>query len=322
MLTEEDASLELGRLIEVDPRLVWPHEAHDFTPWLLDNADVLGRALGMDLALERAEHRVGGFALDLLGVDEMSGESVIVENQLAQSDHGHLGQILTYAGGTDPVNVVWVALQFRDEHRAALEWLNSRTDEGTRFFAVRVSVVRIGDSPPAPLFEVVVQPNDWGKSVRAPSLVASERGEMYREFWAQWLARVRAQEPGWTNARKAPAANWMAMSTGVSSVQYGVAFTRRGLTCEIYLGSPMPEVNERRYQAALGRRAELEDAFGGALAWEELPERKASRILARGQGGIDLTDDWPEYLDWFMRTHSRLRLAVVAVGGMAALVDG
>ena len=57
----------LGRLVEVDPRSVWPHEAHDFTPWLLDNADRLGEALGMDLALHQAEHPVGGFSLDLIG---------------------------------------------------------------------------------------------------------------------------------------------------------------------------------------------------------------------------------------------------------------
>jgi len=48
---------------------VWTHEAHNFTPWLLRNVDVLGDLLGMQLVLDVAEHAVGGFSLDLLGRD-------------------------------------------------------------------------------------------------------------------------------------------------------------------------------------------------------------------------------------------------------------
>jgi hypothetical protein len=144
----------LGRLTQVPPRQVWPHEAHDFTPWLLNNVDVLSDLLGMDLVLEVAEHPVGGFSLDLMGRDEATGQIVIVENQLETSDHGHLGQILTYAAGTDPTTIVWVAASFRPEHRAAIDWLNARTDEDTRFFGVELGVVRIGDSEPAPAFRL------------------------------------------------------------------------------------------------------------------------------------------------------------------------
>lgn len=144
---------ELGKLQKVGARAAWPHESQDFTPWLLQNADELGEVLGMDLELSHAEHGVGDFSLDLVGIDLATGESVIVENQLEKSDHSHLGQLLTYAGGTNAVNVVWIADRFRPEHRAALDWLNERTDEGTRFFAVEISAVRIADSPWAALFE-------------------------------------------------------------------------------------------------------------------------------------------------------------------------
>lgn len=74
------STLSLGRLQLVPPRVVWPHEAHDFTPWLLHNVDVLSDLLGMDLVLDVAEHPVGDFSLDLKGYDEATGEVVIVEN--------------------------------------------------------------------------------------------------------------------------------------------------------------------------------------------------------------------------------------------------
>jgi hypothetical protein len=60
---------KLDRLQALDPRSVWPHEAHDFTPWLLENADALAEALGLDIELSAAEEPVGGFALDLVGRD-------------------------------------------------------------------------------------------------------------------------------------------------------------------------------------------------------------------------------------------------------------
>lgn len=66
---------EMGRLAPVSLREVWRHEAHDFTPWLLANADDLGAALGMDLSLKQAEHPVGSYSLDLIGTDQATDDS-------------------------------------------------------------------------------------------------------------------------------------------------------------------------------------------------------------------------------------------------------
>lgn len=86
----------IGRVEWLDIREVWKNEAADFTPWLLQNVDVLRDALGgLDIELERAEHPVGAFSLDLIGNDLTHGSRLIVENQIEQSNHGHLGQLLT-----------------------------------------------------------------------------------------------------------------------------------------------------------------------------------------------------------------------------------
>jgi hypothetical protein len=91
---------------------------------------------------------------------------VIIENQYGWTDHLHLGQIMTYAGGTKPSTIVWVAEQFREEHRAALDWLNAHTDPTIRFFGVRLAAVTLEGAPAgliAPSLELVVKPNDWEK---------------------------------------------------------------------------------------------------------------------------------------------------------------
>ena len=124
--------MELGRLEELDVRTAWGHEAHDFTPWLLEHGDHLAETLGIDVELERSEHPVGGFSLDLIGMDLTNDAVLIVENQLEATDHGHLGQIMTYAAGTDASTVVWIATVFRDEHRQALDWINEQTSHRER----------------------------------------------------------------------------------------------------------------------------------------------------------------------------------------------
>ncbi len=314
--------MEIGTLVKKDPREVWPHEAHDFTPWLFAHPEVLGEALGMDLRLEATEHPVGVFSLDLIGVDESTQERVIIENQLEFSDHGHLGQLMTYAAGAEATNIVWVARGFKEEHRAALDWLNSRTGEDTRFFAVTLSVVTIGDSMPAPLLEVVVRPNDWGKTVKESESKVSGKGLLYQEFWGQFLERVQAEHPDWTNAKKPTNASWMTMSVGTSSVWLALSFRKSGLSTELYFGSSDQNVNETQFSAAQDRKAEFEAAFGGPLNWDLLPNNKASRIIAYADApGIEDVEAWSAYLEWFIDQVTRFRHALKVIGGVTAFVS-
>jgi len=309
-------SPQLGRLEQVPLREVWQHEAHDFTPWLLANPEVLGDALGMDLQLEAAEHPVGGFSLDLIGRDSSTGELVIVENQLDQSDHVHLGQLLTYAGGTNAVNIVWIARRFRDEHRAALDWLNARTDEDTRFFGIELSAVKIGDSPAAPLLKLAAAPNDWNKLVRtAAGGTGTERADLYQSFWANYLEMVHEIHPDWTRASRPPRANWLSLSAGMAGVEYVCTFSKRGLASEIYLGSPDAEVNTARLEGLMGRREAFEDITGPGLEFQNMDGKIGCRVvLYKADSFVTDTASWPSYVDWFIEMQSRLRKAFSQLG--------
>ncbi len=311
-------TIELGRLKAVLPRDVWPHEALNFTPWLLDNVDVLSDLLGMDLVLERAEHPVGGFSLDLIGHDEATGQAVIVENQLEMSDHTHLGQILTYAAGTNPTTIVWIATGFRSEHRAAIDWLNERTDENTRFFGVEIQVVRIGGSLPAPAFKLVVQPNDWGKQVKA-STASNESSELRRQYWDFWerfLARVQTNHSTWTRARSSTTSSWCDVSLGPGAVLTST-FTRRGLSAWIYFRGTSGAVNLRRFLALQQTRDQFEAALGRPAVWDQMDGRKAARIgIESDFGTVEEADQWPQMIDWLVNAHLQLRAGLKAVGGM------
>ena len=183
---------EVTRLEPVDLRDVWPNEASDFTPWLADNLGALGEALGMDLELVRTEAPVGTFSVDILAKDVSENRDVVIENQLEPTNHDHLGKVLTYAAGYNADVMVWIVKDFRDEHRQALDWLNQRTGEETEFYGVVVRAVRIGDSRPAYVFDVVARPNEFRK--RHVNLNTSNNDkdtDAYRQFWERITEKLK-----------------------------------------------------------------------------------------------------------------------------------
>lgn len=307
---------DLSRLKVVPVREVWRHEAYDFTQWMLANADVLADILGMELELTEAEKQVGGFSLDLIGREIGSGDVVIVENQLEPTNHGHLGQLLTYAGGTDPTTIVWCAPLFRDEHRAALDWLNEHTDENTRFFGVEVSAVQIDDSRPAPMFRLVAQPNDWTKQVHAEkAAVLSDRTAAYMSFWTELLQRIRDGHPDWTRSTAGAKQSWITLPYGVANIWYGLVFSMNGPRVELYFGASDAGVNAREFERVLAHREKLEADFGAPLLYDPLPGKKACRIhFDRTAGGNVLdVDTHEELMDWFISTMERFRPATQTV---------
>src|SRR5437762_11780557 len=107
----DNESVTFGRLERVDLCTVWLTEASHFTPWLAqsENLRLFGDTIGMELELEAQEKSVGPFRADILCKDTATGDWVLIENQLAQTDHTHLGQLLTYAAGLKAVTIVWIA---------------------------------------------------------------------------------------------------------------------------------------------------------------------------------------------------------------------
>ena len=114
---------------QLDVRTKWPHEALDFTPWLAkqENLDLLGAELGLSLECAQTEVQVGSMYLDILAKERDTGALVAIENQLEETDLGHLGQLLTYATGHDARVAIWVAPAFYHEYAQALHKLNQWT---------------------------------------------------------------------------------------------------------------------------------------------------------------------------------------------------
>lgn len=181
--------IRFDRLQDLAPREAWAHEALAFTPWLAANIDHLSDAIGIPLELTGQEVRVETFAADILARNPQDDSVVLIENQLKATDHTHLGQIMTYLAGLQAQTVVWIAPAFREPHLSAIRWLNEHTAEGFSFFAVKLRVVRIADSPYAPIFEVIEKPNDWERDIQRVAGSKSALTPHRSEYWAALAAR-------------------------------------------------------------------------------------------------------------------------------------
>lgn len=176
---------DLDTLEDVELRSAWKHEAHDFTPWLAGHLDQLSKVLGIRLEHEGSEVQVGPYRADIVARDSMDDSRILIENQLEDANLQHLGQVLAYLAGLEATVVIWIAKSFDEPHRSAIRWLNDHTADPYAFFAVQVRVVRIGNSPLAPVFDVLEKPNEWDRRVieTAQRTGLTEIGEFRRGFW-------------------------------------------------------------------------------------------------------------------------------------------
>lgn len=293
------SGIALGRLEAVDPREAWPKEDGDFTPWLAkdDNIRLLGEAIGADLEVVGSEQNVGQFRADILCRNTDTDRRVLIENQLERTDHTHLGQLMTYAAGLDAVTVVWVARRFTEEHRAALDWLNKITGDEIGFFGIELW--RIGNSDPAPKFNIVSKPNDWTKPSGGPSGRFQTNWQKFRiAYWqALWNAFGETMEQ---RGYRQPSSYYFPSSrVGRAGFRlYPLLSTSdQSIAVQLEIGTHDAKAD---YATLYNDREAVEREVGDRLLWEECPGMKSSRItLRRPDCDPEDRELWQEQHAWF-----------------------
>lgn len=290
-----------SQLTDFLPREAWQNEARDFTPWLAQNIDRLSHAVGLDLEVSDTEVAVEQFSADIIASDVRTGSRVLIENQLESSDHRHLGQIMTYLAGLDARVVIWVARDFEEAHLSAIRWLNDHTHHDFNFFAVRVRVVRIDDSPFAPVFEVVEKPNTWERTLeRKLRRATSELSRLREEFWDRYLQR----HPG------------LFQPTQVSNVWFPMS-PDESIFLSVYVGSTESGMFLRGPRATNGRDlADFMEANAETLDRTFGPNQSTGDGHYYGSSTkIALQDKnrWDELIDWMEDGRRRYEQTLNAV---------
>jgi hypothetical protein len=319
----------LGRLQKVELREAWSLEP-GFTTWLAQeqNLKLLGETVGIELELESQEKEVGLFRADILCKDTANDEWVLIENQLARTDHTHLGQLLTYAAGLNAVTIIWIAERFTEEHRAALDWLNERTDEKIKLFGLEIELWRIGDSPTAPKFNIISQPNDWSRTVQKAaggSGEVSEHKQLQLRFWTGFKEYMESKH-SFVRCQKPLPQHWTNHAIGRSGIHLGSIISswssetnRKGpeIRVELYMDGP----NAKGEFAALQEQKDtIEKSLGFPLVWRNPAGKAMCRLYTRQDADFLDEELWTQHFEWLrQRLETMHRVFAPIVGSLKVL---
>ncbi len=273
----------LGRIQEVEPRKIWPDEESRFTPWLSDNLDLLGDALDLSLTFVGREVPVGPYSADII----------------AQTAHDHLRKLITYAASRNASYLVWIATEFREEHRSALDWLNRTAGDRAGYFGVVLRCIQIGDSEPAPEFLVVCRPNIYGEAAREKDSGLSETGQRQLEFWTE-LKSFAEQRKCPLRFRRPAAQYWSDLPLGKAGIHLSlvVSIYDRRVGCKLYIGT---QDARAVLQSLLQKRGEIESELG-PLEWPDEAEGPRKHLTVRQWNDIDASEkaNWPQAFQWLL----------------------
>ncbi len=297
--------MKIGRLEKVDPRKLWAGEATDFTPWLAkeENIELLGETVGIELEVISEEKSVGPFRADILCKSTIDNTYVLIENQLEKTDHNHLGQLMTYAAGLEAVTIIWIAKKFTEEHRAALDWLNRVTDENLRFFGIELEVYKIGNSEPAPLFQLISKPNDWTKAIHG----GHKQGQLndtqtfYREYWTAMKKYFESNGTRLKHQKPQPQ-HWMNFAIGKSYFNMCSVASVRDNFNRVELDLNGPDATNRFLELKNKYEQESYNEIDENIIWDIVEGKQMSWIYIRQDADINDRTKWEEQFKWLMET--------------------
>ena len=290
---------KLGKMIRItDLRSVWPHEAGDFTKWLAqeENLALLSDAIDIELELEERESSVGSFNVDIYAKETGTNRRVIIENQLEDTNHDHLGKLITYASGKGAEVIIWVVKRARDEHRQAIEWLNQHTDSNIGFFLLEIELWQIGDSMKAPRFNIVEKPNDWSKTMKTIEGL-SDTDLLKLEFWTGFNDAMSNNDEfkHHFRARKASPQHWYDLSIGSSA--YHICLTintqKQCIGVDIYIDD-----DKELFAQFKTHKDEIAAMLNSEVEWREA--RKACRFCISTDINPKKRECWQKAYNWML----------------------
>lgn len=292
------STVKIGKLTEVDVRDLWKHEQYDFSNWLAkeENIKLLDDEIGLTLMDINKEVYIGSYRCDLVAKDETTGQIVIIENQLEATNHDHLGKIITYAAGLDAKTIIWIVKEDREEHKAAIEWLNNNSSEEIGFFLIELHAYKINDSLPAPMFKVVEKPNNFTKTSKQnysdKELNRSQNERLM--FWEEFNTVIVAKGKPFS-VRKPTTDHWYDVAIGTSEAHLAINLVNKEnkIVLELYILD-----NKKLFDHLYEDKEKIENTLQMNFSWERLDGKKASRIK-HDVLGLDFSDhsNYPQLMD-------------------------
>jgi len=299
---------QVEKITRIGIREAFPIEPRHFTPWLRDNIDVVSDAIGLEIVSPESEQSTGNFSVDIKG-ETVDGDSVVIENQYGNSDHDHLGKLITYLSSFMAKVAIWIVETPKQEHINAITWLNEG-ENNCDFYLLRVEAIKIGDSPPAPLLSLVAGPSAESKQIGRKRKDDSENDNLRSEFWTELLeisSQIGVRQFASMKASGRDA--WIGATAGQKGLTYVYWVNQRNCRIELRIdrGKGSEEENLEILNQLMAHRNEIEQSFGGELNWAELEGYRVCSVRVEIDGGYkNPKEEWNVLLSSLADSMKRL----------------
>lgn len=299
--------MDLGILKIITPRKKWNHEERDFTPWLAEHIDELSKAVGVELEVENTEVACGPYSADILAKDTGTGKFVVIENQLEKTNHDHLGKAITYASVLDASTVIWIATDFTEEHKKALDWLNDHTNDEISCYGVQLELWQIDESKPALKFNIISKPNlavrQAARSMAVDEL--SDRRKFQYDFWMKFKNKL-------DKTKKIPSLQtprpqyWFDVSLGKSGINISNLCNtdENSVGIRIYISNKIANTMLPYLES---RKEEIESILGESLSWNPNPDTRDKIISLLHMTDFSKPEKVDEAIDWLIAKTIKFR---------------
>lgn len=296
------------KITRIGIREAFPLEPRHFTPWLRDNIDVVSDAIGIELISPMSEQSTGNFSVDIKA-ETVDGETVVIENQYGNSDHDHLGKLITYLSSFSAKVAIWIVETPKQEHINALTWLNEG-ENNCDFYLLRVEAIKIGESAAAPLLSLIAGPSVESKQIGQKRKADNENDRLRGQFWDDLLEVSSSINIKHFAAIKASGRDaWIGSTAGKKGLTYVYWVNQTNCRIELRIdrGKDSEQENIDILEALRKHRPEIESSFGGELNWADLEGYRVCSIRKEISGGYkNSQDEWKAILSNLADNMNRL----------------
>jgi Domain of unknown function (DUF4268) len=213
--------------------------------------------------------------------------------------------LLTYAAGLRASAIIWVSENLRPEHRAALDWLNEITREGFAFYGVELELLRVGNSPAAPRFNVVSTPNEFSKEAQeeVSEEPLSENRLTQLSFWTQYREYLEKNSKIIRPQKPSPQ-YWMYHPIGRSGCNLMSVASFFDSEANRFSGELRAEISlsgkdaKSIFSYLVHEKAGIEAEVGEPMHWYNPAGKQSARIYVRRSADISNREQWPDYFEW------------------------
>ena len=290
--------MKLIKQKQINPRKMWPNEALNFTPWLAENITELGEKIGMELEVVGQEVSVGPYSADVLAKDIDTDTYVVIENQLERTNHDHLGKSITYASALGAKTIVWIATDFTEEHKKALDWLNDNTNEDLVCWGIQLELWQISEETASMRLNIVSRPSTNVKTIKSKTNNESESRNIQLSFWTKFREKLQS-------TKKIPSLQtpkpryWYDVRIGRSNILLSnfCSPQKNIVGVRLYIRSNVVDVY---YPALEAKKTEIDKALGCEPIWNANPEARDKTLSISYDTDLSDPQKVEEALGWLV----------------------